>query len=70
MAQFEQLPGTSVRVGDAPAEGAKKPYPGLGERLPVSELAYDRPGGPSPFGDDLEFPLPVESLRYTPTTAP
>ena len=33
-------------------------------RLPVSELAYDRPAAASPFGDDFQFPLPVESLTY------
>jgi hypothetical protein len=31
----------------------------------VNELAADQAGGLSPFGQDLEFPLPVESLRYT-----
>jgi hypothetical protein len=36
-------------------------------RLPVSELAADRPGGPSPVGDDVVFPLPVDELRYTHT---
>jgi succinate dehydrogenase / fumarate reductase iron-sulfur subunit len=34
-------------------------------RLPVSELAFDRPGAASPFGDDLRFPLPIERLTYT-----
>jgi succinate dehydrogenase iron-sulfur subunit len=34
------------------------------ERLPVSEVAFDRPGGPSPFGEDVAFPLPEEHLRY------
>jgi hypothetical protein len=34
------------------------------ERLPVSEVAFDRPGGPSPFGEDLTFPLPTEQLQY------
>jgi hypothetical protein len=33
-------------------------------RLPVSELAYDRAGAASPFGDDLQFPLPVGELTY------
>jgi hypothetical protein len=32
--------------------------------LPVSEFLFDRPGGPSPFGDDVTFPLPVERLTY------
>jgi hypothetical protein len=30
----------------------------------VSELAAENAGAMSPFGDDLEFPLPVESLGY------
>ena len=32
--------------------------------LPVGELASDRPGASSPFGDDLIFPLPAELLNY------
>jgi hypothetical protein len=32
--------------------------------LPVGELASDRPGASSPFGDDLSFPLPAELLNY------
>lgn len=36
----------------------------------VSELAADLPGSLSPFGADVEFPLPLERLRYThPTRA-
>ncbi|GFJ91358.1 succinate dehydrogenase/fumarate reductase iron-sulfur subunit [Phytohabitans rumicis] len=27
-------------------------------RLPISEITFDKAGGPSPFGDDLTFPLP------------
>jgi hypothetical protein len=34
-------------------------------RLPVSELATDRPGASSPFGDDIRLPLPMERLTYT-----
>jgi len=34
-------------------------------RLPVSELALDRPAASAPFGDDLPLPLPVERLTYT-----
>jgi hypothetical protein len=33
-------------------------------RMPVSEFAFDRAGAGSPFGDDLVFPLPVDSLHY------
>jgi hypothetical protein len=32
--------------------------------MPVSELAFDRPGAGSPFGDDIEFPVPPERLTY------
>jgi len=31
----------------------------------VSELASDSAGSLSPFGSELEFPLPVEQLLYT-----
>jgi hypothetical protein len=31
----------------------------------VSEVAADLAGSLSPFGPDVEFPLPVERLRYT-----
>ncbi|GIJ70258.1 succinate dehydrogenase/fumarate reductase iron-sulfur subunit [Virgisporangium ochraceum] len=33
-------------------------------RLPVSEIALDRPAASSPYGDDVVFPLPVENLSY------
>jgi hypothetical protein len=39
-------------------------YVVIGGKLPVSELAYDRAGAASPFGDDLRFPLPVGDLTY------
>ena len=50
-----------------PKSRAKVVKPG---RLPVSEVAYDKAGAASPFGDDVTFPLPVESLRLDtfPTT--
>jgi succinate dehydrogenase / fumarate reductase iron-sulfur subunit len=31
----------------------------------VSEFAADQAGSLSPFGTDVEFPLPVEQLTYT-----
>lgn len=31
----------------------------------VNELASDKAGSMSPYGPELEFPLPVESIRYT-----
>ena len=33
-------------------------------RLPVSEFAFDRAGAASPFGDDVDFPLPPDALNY------
>ena len=32
---------------------------------PVNELLSNKPGSQSPFGDDITFPLPVESLYYS-----
>ena len=33
-------------------------------KLPLTELTFDRPAAPSPFGDDVKFPLPVENLNF------
>ncbi|GIF24547.1 succinate dehydrogenase / fumarate reductase iron-sulfur subunit [Actinoplanes tereljensis] len=46
-----------------PAEGARVRDDG---RMDVAELALPTQGGPSPFGDDQEFPLPLDHLNYTP----
>jgi succinate dehydrogenase / fumarate reductase iron-sulfur subunit len=32
--------------------------------LPISEFAAEVQGGLSPFGEDLEFPLPPEQVAY------
>jgi hypothetical protein len=32
--------------------------------LPVSEFAAERPGPLSPFGEDVEFPLPADKVSY------
>ena len=66
MAAQNKLPGTSVRGGAGP-----RPSTGVApDKGPhaVSELLSDRVGAPSPFGDELTFPLPVESLTYIPST--
>jgi succinate dehydrogenase / fumarate reductase, iron-sulfur subunit len=46
--------------------------PALGPdgRLPVSEVAMDRSGAASPYGDDVTFPLPPEELSYRHPDAP
>ncbi len=33
-------------------------------KLALTEFTLDRSGAPSPFGDDLQFPLPVDGLTY------
>jgi succinate dehydrogenase / fumarate reductase iron-sulfur subunit len=33
-------------------------------RLPVSEFAAEVQGGLSPFGDDVQFPLPTDEILY------
>ena len=32
--------------------------------LPISEFAAEVQGGLSPFGEDVEFPLPVDRISY------
>ena len=65
----EKVQGTAVRENSA-SEGPGKAASAQGGHLSVSELVSDRPAAPSPFGDDVSFPLPVERLKYTPTTTP
>jgi hypothetical protein len=66
-----EMPGTEVTENDATESRGHAPGPiGPDGHLPVSELVADRAAAPSPFGDDQTFPLPVESLTYTPTTTP
>jgi succinate dehydrogenase / fumarate reductase iron-sulfur subunit len=38
-------------------------------RLPISELAAEMQGGLSPFGEDVEFPLPTDRISYRHPTA-
>ena len=66
MAAQNKLPGTGVR-GGAGARPSTGVAPDKGPHA-VSELLSDRVGAPSPFGDELTFPLPVESLTYIPST--
>ena len=40
------------------------------ERLPVTEVTFSMAGAASPFGDDLDFPLPVDRLLYEQPPAP
>jgi hypothetical protein len=65
VAAENKLPGTSVAGGAGDRKA--RPVESTGH-LDVSELAANRPAAPSPFGDDQEFPLPVEELTYIPST--
>jgi hypothetical protein len=38
-------------------------------RVPVSEFAAEVQGGLSPFGEDVEFPLPTDRITYRHPTA-
>jgi succinate dehydrogenase / fumarate reductase iron-sulfur subunit len=40
------------------------------ERLPVTEVTFSMAGAASPFGDDVDFPLPVDRLLYEQPPAP
>jgi hypothetical protein len=48
-----RLPELYQPLGGAPADD-----------FHVSELATDHAGAQSPFGADVEFPLPVDRLSY------
>lgn len=69
-------PPRSAAVSEDPAALSEDPAASTGRsrppkegRLPVSEMAADRSGALSPFGDDLTFPLPLKDLTYVPTIA-
>jgi succinate dehydrogenase / fumarate reductase, iron-sulfur subunit len=48
---------------DVPRRAARTTVDEQG-RLPLTELTFDRPGAPSPYGEDVEFPLPGEGISY------
>ncbi|MER7005193.1 succinate dehydrogenase/fumarate reductase iron-sulfur subunit [Dactylosporangium sp. NPDC000555] len=47
-----------------PGPVPQEPALGADGKLTVAELYLDRAAAASPFGDDQEFPLPPEKLRY------
>ena len=54
------MPGATPRLSE-PYE----PYRAVPqEDFHISEFATDTPGALSPFGPDVEFPLPLERLSY------
>jgi len=52
----------AARAGTPPAGQAAAVGPD--GRLAVTEFTLDRSGAASPFGDDVEFPMPVEDISY------
>jgi hypothetical protein len=46
------------------AEEESRERPVREGHLPVSEFAAERPGPLSPFGEDVEFPLPADKVQY------
>jgi hypothetical protein len=65
VAAENKMPGTAVSGGAG--DRKSRPVESTGH-LEVSEILSDRAAAPSPFGDDQTFPLPVESLKYIPST--
>jgi len=49
---------------ERPGEAKRKVVVAKPGNLPVDELLFTRQGPPSPFGEDVEFPLPVDELPY------
>ncbi|WP_163511560.1 hypothetical protein [Fodinicola acaciae] len=45
----------------------KAPKPG---HLPMTELLFVRQGPPSPFGEDMRFPLPLDQVEYEHASLP
>ena len=65
MGAEDKMPGTEVG-----ADRTTRARPQKAGYLNVAEPVSDRAAAPSPFGDDVEFPLPVEELTYTRSTTP
>ena len=68
---------TPATAATAPAHGVAWHTPqappleaelGPDGRMPVSEITFDRPGAPSPFGDNLEFPLDATTYQHPTAT--
>jgi hypothetical protein len=52
-------------AADEQAEKPSKSPTSKPGNLPVNEVLFERQGAASPFGEDVEFPLPVSDLPYT-----
>jgi succinate dehydrogenase / fumarate reductase iron-sulfur subunit len=55
-------PGTAGTPSSAPQPIG--PAVGPDGKLELTELTFDKPAAPSPFGDDKQFPLPTDQIAY------
>src|SRR5205085_11768458 len=60
----EGVTGAAAGTPQSSSRGPAGPVLGEDGKLDVAELLSDRPGGPSPFGDEQTFPLPTTYLSY------
>nr|BFE67931.1 hypothetical protein GCM10020092_012320 [Actinoplanes digitatis] len=56
--------GVAAGIGPSGARPAESPPLNVDGRLDVAEMVAMQAGGPSPFGDDQEFPLPEGGITY------
>ena len=56
--------GEQERPVRDPERAAGGRYARPEERLPVTEATFSMAGAASPFGDEIECPLPVDRLLY------
>ncbi|MGA5301668.1 succinate dehydrogenase/fumarate reductase iron-sulfur subunit [Nucisporomicrobium flavum] len=60
----EGVTGVAAGLGKSGAPLPTAPALNPDGRLDVAELLAERPGGPSPFGDDQQFPLPNVTYNH------
>jgi succinate dehydrogenase / fumarate reductase iron-sulfur subunit len=60
----EGVTGVAAGLGSAGTRPPEPPAVNADGRLDVAELLSHQAGGPSPFGDDQEFPLRDHELTY------
>jgi len=56
-------------VWHRPQQPSRDAEVGPDGKLPLTEVTFDRAGAASPFGDNITFPLPPDSLTYQHPTA-
>lgn len=67
MASSPDTAAVDRAASDPAAEGSARAPKGHVVKdgyLPVSEFLFDKAGAGSPYGDEVEFPLPTDRLPY------